>query len=124
MHPTSNAALARGCLASGGGLRRALQPCPFEQRHWLHHAERHARRASAGNLCRTKSEAAKGQRTTPSPCRPVALLAVERVLAVLCFRELARHSLLPPDLPSGPLRMTSKMLIPFLEVTIDSLPGS
>src|ERR1051325_12011562 len=54
----------------------------------------------------------------------MALLAVERVLAVLCFREFARHSLLFPDLPSSPLRMTSKMLIPFLEVLIDRPPGS
>jgi hypothetical protein len=46
-----NAAVAGGCAASGGGLRGTLQRFPLEQCHWLHHAEGHARRPSAGDPC-------------------------------------------------------------------------
>ena len=45
------------------GLRRALQQRPPEQRDWLHHAEGHARRASAGDPRRAGSEAGGGAKT-------------------------------------------------------------
>jgi hypothetical protein len=45
------------------GLRRALQQHPFEQRHRLHHAEGHARRASAGDSGRPGSEIGSGEGT-------------------------------------------------------------
>jgi len=62
-----DAAVARRCAASGGGLRRALQQRSFEQRHRLHHAEGHARRASAGDSADRdrKLEAAREQRKNP-----------------------------------------------------------
>ena len=45
------------------GLRGALQQRAFEQRHRLHHAEGHARRASAGDSGRAGSEAGGGAAT-------------------------------------------------------------
>jgi len=61
VHPAGNAVVAGRCTASGGGLRRALRQRPSEQRGRLHHAEGHARRASAGDP-RRKLEAARKQR--------------------------------------------------------------
>src|SRR5207253_6682872 len=58
-----NAAVAGRCAAAGGGLRRALQRCPPEQCHWLHHAEGQARRPSAGDPCGARSEAGGGTKT-------------------------------------------------------------
>ena len=63
VHPPRDAAVAGRCAASGGGLRRALQQRSFEQRHRLHHAEGHARRASAGDSGRAGSEAGGGAET-------------------------------------------------------------
>jgi len=60
VHPAGNAAVAGRCAASGGGLRRALQQRPSEQRGWLHHAEGHARRASAGDPRREGPEVGGG----------------------------------------------------------------
>jgi hypothetical protein len=45
------------------GLRRALQQRAFEQRHRLHHAKGHARRASAGDSGRAGSEVGRGEET-------------------------------------------------------------
>ena len=63
VHPPRDAAVAGRCAASGGGLRRALQQRSFEQRHRLHHAEGHARRASAGDSGRARSEVGSGEGT-------------------------------------------------------------
>src|SRR5258707_12295549 len=60
VHPAGNAAVAGRCTASGGGLRRALQQGPPEQRGWLYHAEGHARRASAGDPRREGPEVGSG----------------------------------------------------------------
>jgi transposase InsO family protein len=62
--------LSLGCAATGGGLRQALQQRPPEQCHRLHHAEGHARRASAGDPCGEGSEAGGGAKTaadSPAP---------------------------------------------------------
>ena len=56
-HPPRHAAFFRRCAAFGAGLRGALQQRAFEQRHRIHHAEGHARRASAGDSRRARSEA-------------------------------------------------------------------
>ena len=63
MHPAENTPFVGRCAASGAGLRRALQQCPPEQRHRLHHAKGHARRASAGDPCREESEVGGGAKT-------------------------------------------------------------
>ena len=63
VHPAGNAAVAGGCAAAGGGLRGTLQQCPPEQCHWLHHAEGHARRASAGDPCGAGPEVGGGAKT-------------------------------------------------------------
>ena len=55
--------VARRCAASGEGLRGALQQRAFEQRHRIHHAEGHARRASAGDSGRAGSEVGGGEET-------------------------------------------------------------
>src|SRR6266404_4267845 len=60
VHPAGNATVAGRCAASGGGLRRALQQRPPEQCHRLHHAEGHARWASAGDSCREGPEVGGG----------------------------------------------------------------
>src|SRR5208283_4093662 len=79
------------CAASGGGLcralqRRALQQCPPEQRHRLHHSEGHARRASGRDPCRKGSEVGGSAATTaqPSPasrvnCEKITGLAKQRM---------------------------------------------
>jgi transposase len=54
---------AGGRAAAGGGLRGTLQRCPLEQCRWLHHAEGHARRPSAGDPCWSGSEAGGGTKT-------------------------------------------------------------
>src|SRR5439155_25067519 len=63
VHPAGNAAVAGRCAAAGGGLRRTLQQRPPEQRGWLHHAEGHARRASAGDPRREGSEVGGSTKT-------------------------------------------------------------
>src|ERR1035441_7128246 len=63
VHPAENTPFVGRCAASGAGLRRALQQCPPEQRHRLHHAKGHARRASAGDPCREESEVGGGAKT-------------------------------------------------------------
>src|SRR6516225_4567596 len=66
-----NAAVARRCAASGGGLRRALQQRASEQRHRVHHAQGHARRASAGDSGRARPEVGGSKRTaeeSPPAC--------------------------------------------------------
>src|SRR5215469_9738544 len=63
LHSAWDAAVARRCTSSGGGLRRALQQRAFEQRHRLHHAKGHARRASAGDSGRAGSEVGRGEGT-------------------------------------------------------------
>jgi hypothetical protein len=44
-----------------GGSRAALQQRAFEQRHRIHHAAGHARRASAGDSGRAGSESGGGR---------------------------------------------------------------
>src|SRR5215470_1117778 len=63
VHSARDAAVARRSASSGGGLRRALQQRAFEQRHRLHHAKGHARRASAGDSGRAGSEVGRGEGT-------------------------------------------------------------
>src|ERR1043166_90094 len=64
VHPARNAAVAGRCAAASGGLRETLQRCPHEQCYWLHHDEGHARRPSAGDPCRARSEAGGGAEAT------------------------------------------------------------
>ena len=63
VHPAGNAAVAGGCAASGAGLRGPLQQRPPAQRDWLHHAEGHARRASAGDPRGAGPEVGGGAKT-------------------------------------------------------------
>jgi hypothetical protein len=53
----------RRCTAFSGGLRGALQQRSSEQRHRLHHAEGHARRASAGDSGRAGSKVGSSEGT-------------------------------------------------------------
>jgi hypothetical protein len=55
-HPPWYAAVAGRCAALGYGLRTALQHRASEQRHRVHHAERHACRTSPGDSGRAGSE--------------------------------------------------------------------
>ena len=65
VHPAGNAAVAGRCAASGRGLRGALQQRPPEQCHRLHHAEGHARGASARDPRRTRPQVGSRQTATP-----------------------------------------------------------
>jgi transposase InsO family protein len=64
VHPAGNAIVAGRCAASGGGVRRALQQRPPEQRHRLHHAEGHAGGAAAGDPHGAGSEVGSRAETT------------------------------------------------------------
>ncbi len=64
-HTTCPCARASGVI--GYGFRGPLQRHPSEQRHRLHHAEGHARRASAGDSGRPGSEIRGGEGTAEEP---------------------------------------------------------
>ena len=64
VHPAGNALVAGRCAAPGGGVRRALQQRPAEQRHQLHHAEGHAGGAAAGDPHRAGFEVGSRPETT------------------------------------------------------------
>jgi hypothetical protein len=63
VHPPRHAPFTRRCAAFGAGLRGALQQRASEQRHRIHHAEGHARRASGGDSGQAGSEAGGGEGT-------------------------------------------------------------
>ena len=109
VHSAWDAAVARRCASSGGGLRRALQQRAFEQRHRLHHAKGHTRRASAGDPGRAGSEVRRGEGTAEeSP--PAGLVTNEtdyfrladdspngrQILGCECNRDFL--SIIAPDL--------------------------
>src|ERR1700693_759581 len=47
--------------------------------------------------------------------------AIQRIFAVVCFGELARDPLMPPDLSSGALRAPDKKVVPLFEVSINCI---
>jgi hypothetical protein len=89
VHPPRHAPFTRRCAAFGAGLRGALQQRASEQRHRIHHAEGHARRASGGDSGRAGSEAGGGAETA-ADSSPAGRVTDENGLLPVCRRGLSR----------------------------------
>ena len=96
---TGNAAVAGGCAAAGGGLRRALRRCPFEQCHWLHHAEGHARRPPAGDPRGARPEVEGGAEATADSPPASRVTFSSRPLGVVLDRYIHIAAGAEPQLP-------------------------